>query len=106
MATVVLSPSSQLCSECGGYFIHRGVRWIGDLGRFSCPTLFVPAPCRLNAGECICSVFYEVMCITEYLREGGWGGEPEGQLLERPLNKKLIAVIISMCSDVGAFLDT
>lgn len=34
---------------------------------------------------------------------GSGGGEPEGQLLERPLNERLIAVIISPCSDMGFF---
>lgn len=34
---------------------------------------------------------------------GSGGGEPEGQLLERPLNERLIAVIISLCSDMGFF---
>lgn len=33
---------------------------------------------------------------------GGEGErEPEGQLLERPLSERLIAAIISPCSDVG-----
>ena len=47
------------------------------------------------------------MCITGYLGEGGSrgeAGEPEGQLLGRPLSKRLIAVIIPACSDVGFFL--
>lgn len=39
-------------------------------------------------------------------RGGEGGGEPEGQLLERPLSGRLIAVIISARSDMGAFLDT
>lgn len=45
------------------------------------------------------------MCITGYLARGGGsgGGEPEEQLLERPLNERLIAVIISACSDIGWF---
>lgn len=51
------------------------------------------------------------MCITGYLagegdRGGEGGGKPEGQLLERPLNERLIAVFISACSDMGPFLDT
>lgn len=47
------------------------------------------------------------MCRTVF--EGGGTGEEreeEGPLLERPLSKKLIAVILSTCSEVGAFLDT
>lgn len=50
------------------------------------------------------------MCIAGYLGEGGSrggeAGEPEGQLLGRPLSKRLIAVIIPACSDVGVFLGT
>lgn len=36
--------------------------------------------------------------------EGEGEGEPVGQLLERPLGERLIAAILSVCSDVGLFL--
>ena len=46
------------------------------------------------------------MCITGYLgkaEDSGGEGQPEGQLLEMPLNERLIAEIISPCSDSGLF---
>lgn len=45
--------------------------------KFSCPTLFVLAPCRLNAGKCICHVFYEVMCKQEEGDVEVWGVESQ-----------------------------
>ena len=55
------------------------------------------------------AVSCEVMCITGYLvgvqpRRGS--RRAEGQLLGRPLRGRLIAVIISACSDVGVFFWT
>ena len=53
------------------------------------------------------AVSCEVMCITGYLRRVGQprrgSRRAEGQLLGRPLSGRLIAVIISACSDVGVF---